>query len=205
MQTVFLGTMIIGGVTSADLVSVSYIAIPLALVSGGDPGIAIALATTLGLVGTAVFNGMQIINVFWLQFADRAVERGDYKGILWAHVGGTQLTTFILRFVPAFLILYYGSGYISNITAYIPEWLITSLSVMGGMLPVVGLTAITSLLIKDMSDWVYFLIGFVALVFFDLSLIAIAIIALIIAVLTYKGLSNNQNDPGEKEDIEVVL
>jgi len=202
VQTVYLASMSVGGSIQTDIAVVAYPAVALGVVAGGDPNISIALATTLGILGILVWNVMMFANVFWGNLANKAAEKGDYKGVVLFHVGGTQLTTFLLRFVPAFLVLYYGADYVSMISTYAPAWLMHALSVVGGILPAVGISMLTSLLIKDVTYWVYFMIGFLCIVYFNLTLIAVAVIAIIVAVLTYKNLKNKNNDE-DKKDMEV--
>jgi len=206
VQTVYLASMSVGGAIQTDIAIVAYPAVALGIVAGGDPNVAIALATTLGILGILVWNVMEFLNVFWGDLANKAAEKADYKGVILYHVGGTQITTFLLRFVPSFIVLYFGASYVAQIQAYAPDWLMNALGVIGGILPAVGISMLTSLLIKDGTYWVYFMIGFIAVVYFNLSLIAVATIAIIIAIIAYKNLGNkknNKNDDGKGDDMEA--
>ncbi|MEA5026647.1 PTS system sorbose-specific EIIC component [bioreactor metagenome] len=206
VQTVYLASMSVGGAIQTDIAIVAYPAVALGIVAGGDPNVAIALATTLGILGILVWNVMEFLNVFWGDLANKAAEKADYKGVILYHVGGTQVTTFLLRFVPSFIVLYFGASYVAQIQVYAPDWLMNALGVIGGILPAVGISMLTSLLIKDGTYWVYFMIGFIAVVYFNLSLIAIAVIAIIIAIIAYKSLGNTKNnkgDDGKDNDMEA--
>lgn len=203
VQTVYLASMSVGGSIQTDIAVVAYPAVALGVIAGGEPSIAIALATTLGILGILVWNVMMFANVFWGNLANKAAERGDYKGVLLFHVGGTQFTTFLLRFVPAFLVLYYGAEYVAQIAVYAPDWLMHSLSVVGGILPAVGISMLLSLLVKNASYWAYFMIGFICIVYFNLTLIAVAAIAIIIAVLTYKNQGSGKSNDEPKSDMEA--
>lgn len=205
LQTIYIGTMIVGGVTSADEVSVSYIALPLALVSKGDVDVAIGIALTLGLLGTVIFNGIAVLNIFWIGLADKAAEKADYKGVLRFHVWGTQFTTFLIRFVPSFLIVYYGATVIPELASLAPQVLLDILSTMGGLLPVVGIGVIATMLINKRADIAYFLIGFVLIVYFNLDLIAVSVIAAIIAVIFYSNSNKNRLESRLSNDNEVEL
>ncbi len=202
VQTVYLASMSVGGAIQTDIAVVAYPAVALGVVAGGDPSIAIALATTLGILGVLVWNFMEFFNVIWGNLAAKAADKGDYKGIILYHVGGSQLTTFLLRFVPSFLVLYFGADYVSQIAIYAPDWLMSALGVVGGMLPAVGITMITSLLIKKSAYWAYFMVGFILVVYFNLNLIAVASIATIISVITYMNFGNGQ-DKEKKDDMEA--
>ena len=145
---------------------------------------------------------MEFCNVFWGNMAVKAAEKGDCKGVIKYHVLGAQLTTFLLRFVPGFLVLYFGADYVISLTNAAPAWAIHALEVVGGVLPAVGITMITSLLIKDATYWVYFLIGFICITYFELSMVAVAVIAVIIAVIAYKNLGRTTLQQDE-DDMEV--
>lgn len=203
VQTVYLASMSVGGAIQTDITVVAYPAVALGVAAGGDANIAIALATTLGIVGVLIWNMMEFINVFWGNMAAKAAENGDYKGIIRYHVFGTQLTTFILRFVPCFLVLYFGADYVVNLTSQAPEWIMHALEVIGGVLPAVGITMITTLLIKDATYWVYLLIGFICVTYFELSMVAVAVIAAIIAVIVYKNLGRIIPTDEVEDDMEV--
>lgn len=203
VQTVYLASMSVGGSIQTDITVVAYPAVALGVAAGGDANVAIALATTLGIIGVLIWNTMEFINVFWGNLASKAAEKGDYKGIVRYHVFGTQLTTFLLRFVPSFLVLYFGADYVVALTSQAPEWIMHALQIIGGVLPAVGITMITSLLIKDATYWVYLLIGFICITYFELSMVAVAIIAAIIAIITYKNLGRTSNPPSDQDDMEV--
>lgn len=203
VQTVYLASMSVGGAIQTDITVVAYPAVALGVAAGGDASIAIALATTLGIIGVLIWNTMEFVNVFWGNLAAKAAENGDYKGVIRYHVFGTQLTTFLLRFVPCFLVLYFGADYVVALTSQAPEWIMHALEVIGGVLPAVGITMITTLLIKDATYWVYLLIGFVCVTYFELSMVAVAVIASIIAVITYKNLGRTVAADGDEDDMEV--
>lgn len=203
VQTVYLATMSVGGAIQTDIAVVAYPAVALGVVAGGNAEVAIALATTLGIIGILIWNTMEFCNVFWGNLAAKQAEKGNYKGILLFHVGGAQLTTFLLRFVSSFVILYFGADYVMQFAQEAPGWIIHGLEVVGGLLPAVGITMITSLLIKDGTYWIYFLIGFVFITYLELSMVAVAVIAVIIAIIAYKLLGHTGNSNESKDDMEV--
>lgn len=203
VQTVFLATMSVGGAIQTDITIVAYPAVALGVVAGGNTEIAIALATTLGIIGILIWNTMEFCNVFWGNLAAKEADKGNYKGVMLYHFGGSQLTTFLLRFGFTFLILYFGAEYVVTFAETAPAWILDGLGVIGGVLPAVGITMITSLLIKEGADWVYFLIGFMLVTYFELSMVGIAVLATIIAIISYKSMgqkgSDDSNDDNDME------
>jgi len=59
------------------------------------------------------------------------------------------------------------------------------------------------LLIKDGTYWVYFLTGFILITYFELSMVAVAVIAVIFAVIAYKLLGRSTPADQEEDDMEV--
>lgn len=213
VQAVYLSLIVPGGVASADITFVAYPAIAIALLSGANVDVAVSLATTIGLLGVALFDLIEIINTFWNHVADKYAEKNDIKGFWRANALYPQITTFILRFVPTFLVVYYGSQYAQSFMAAIPQSLIHIMSVLGGILPAVGIGLLLSQIMKDNTLVVYFLVGFISVVFLKLNMIALTIVGAAIAVMHYKYSPNPVpaqavpagNVPSEKDEDEEVL
>ena len=76
-----------------------------------------------------------------------------------------QITTFIMRFIPTFLAVYFGAQYIQGWVSATPKVVIDVMSVLGGMLPAVGIGILLTQVIKQNILLIYFLVGFIAIVF----------------------------------------
>ena len=81
VQAVYIAMVTPGGSMPADLNFVAYPAIALGILSGKGPEVAVALAATIGIAGTILFNAMMVLNSFWNHRADVALENGDEHGI----------------------------------------------------------------------------------------------------------------------------
>lgn len=208
VQTVYLAAMSVGGQIQTDISVVAYPAVALGILAGGTSEIAIAIATTLGLLGIIAWNVMAMINVFWNNRAIKAALQGDEAKLNFNIVWGPQITYFLVRVVPSFLVLYFGADFVSNIQVWAPAWLMGTLSVAGSMLPAVGISLILNMLIHNGADWVYFIGGFMMVVYLGLGLIPIAIFALICAVVVYRGACDRLSDAAQaavQDDMEVTL
>lgn len=190
VQALYLSLIVPGGVAAADITFVAYPAIAIAMLSGANADVAVALAATIGLLGVTLFNLIETVNTFWNHVADKYAEKNDLKGFWRANALYPQITTFILRFVPTFLAVYFGSQYAQSFMNAIPQSLIHIMSVLGGILPAVGIGLLLSQIMKDNTLVVYFLVGFVSIVFLKLNMIALTIVGAAIAVMHYK-YSNN--------------
>jgi mannose/fructose/N-acetylgalactosamine-specific phosphotransferase system component IIC len=77
VQAVYIAMVTPGGSMPADLNFVAFPAIALGILSGKGTEVAVALAATIGIMGTVLFNAMMVLNSYWNHRADLAVERGD--------------------------------------------------------------------------------------------------------------------------------
>ncbi|HOO27756.1 MAG TPA: PTS sugar transporter subunit IIC [Lachnospiraceae bacterium] len=73
----------------------------------------------------------------------------------------------------------------------------TVLSVFGGMMAALGMGIILSFLLKKKYQIVIFLAGFILITYFNLSTMAVAVIAIIITVLYYVAITSLEAKKGE--------
>ncbi|SUX69609.1 PTS system protein [Citrobacter braakii] len=150
VQAVYIAMVTPGGSMPADLNFVAYPAIALGILSGKGPEVAVALAATIGIAGTILFNAMMVLNSFWNHRADVALERGDERGIYLNSAIWPQVTNFVLRFVPTFIAVYFGAQYISGFMDSLPKIVLSTMNVLGGILPAVGIAILLKQIIKKL-------------------------------------------------------
>lgn len=131
VQAVYIAMVTPGGSMPADLNFVAYPAIALGILSGKGPEVAVALAATIGIAGTILFNAMMVLNSFWNHRADVALERGDERGIYLNSAVWPQVMNFVLRFVPTFIAVYFGAQYISGFMDSLPGIVLSTMNVLG--------------------------------------------------------------------------
>ena len=82
------------------------------------------------------------------------------------------------------------------------------MTVLGGMLPAVGIAILLKQIVKRNDLLVYFLVGFIGIIFLNLNMIALAMIGVLLALIHFnyrpsavQGGNNNgtQNDDEEDE------
>ncbi|MFD1801331.1 PTS mannose/fructose/sorbose/N-acetylgalactosamine transporter subunit IIC [Mixta tenebrionis] len=185
VQAVYIAMVTPGGSMPADLNFVAWPAIALGVLSGKGPEVAVALAATIGIAGTVLFNAMMVLNSFWNHRADVALERGDPRGIYLNSAIWPQLCNFVLRFVPAFIAVYFGAQYISAFMDSLPVAVLATMNVLGGILPAVGIAILLKQIIKNYSMLIYFLVGFVCIVFLKLNMVALVIVGSLLALIHY--------------------
>ena len=186
VQGVFIANLTTGGATNSEITYASYGGIGLAMATGGNPAIAVTLAILIGQTfGLIFYNSRMAAYSFWNTKAQKAAEELDYNGITFNHIIGPQITTFLLRAVPVFLAVYYGQPLVDGLLNTIPEVVTHIISVLGGVLPALGIAMLMNIVIKESSHFIFFFAGFVLMAFAGLSMIALVFIAALVAYVVY--------------------
>lgn len=194
LQAVYIALVTPGGSMPSDLNFVAYPATALGILAvqdGADITVAVSLATTIGILGTVVFNLMMVINSYWNHKADIAVEAGNAKGIILHSAITPQITNFILRFVPTVLAVTFGAAVVSTIINGTPQLLLDAMSVLGGVLPAVGVAILLKQSMSKDTLIIYFLAGFTCVVSLGLNMISVAIIGALLGLLQFNYSGNS--------------
>ena len=183
LQLVYLGvTSTPGGNVPSDPALAGCIAIPLGVMSNMTPEVAIALAIPFGVLGVFVDQLRRSTNAIWVHMADRYAEKADTKGIIKAAFIYPSLAGFIIRFPIVFAIDYFGVTAVEKLIQILPQWLMHSFEIMGGILPALGF-AITLSVIGKKNLIPFFIVGFFAVMYLKLDTMAVAIFATCAALL----------------------
>ena len=118
---------------------------------------------------------------FWNTRAQSAAENIDDRGILLNHVVYPQITTFLLRAVPIFAAIFFGRGLVDWLLNNVPQVVTDTISVLGGVLPALGIAMLMGIVIKEKVHLVFFFAGFVLMAFAKLNMIALVFLAAMVA------------------------
>jgi PTS system mannose-specific IIC component len=191
INMVFLGAISPGGAMAADLNFAGFIGTALAMITKSSPQVAVSLAVPIGLVGVFAWNAFSTINVFFAHLADKYAAEGNIKKMKFAGIVLPQLLGFAVRFIPAFLVVYFGSTYGSSISSAIPAWLTTALGTIGSILPAIGMALLLKMMITEFNLWAFFLIGFVAVAVLKISIVPLSVIGIALAFIVLYLRNNN--------------
>lgn len=107
MQLVYLGvTSTPGGNVPNDPALAGCISIPIGVLSGMSPEVAISLAVPFGIIGAFVDQLRRTTNTIWVHKADKFAENGDTKGIFRCAYVYPSIMGFIIRFPIVFIICF---------------------------------------------------------------------------------------------------
>lgn len=201
LQAMYIGVITPGGVMPFDVDYVGYLTTALIILAKANTSLAPALAIPVGLVGVLLWNITYVSNVAFIRYADKKVEEGSTKGVRTANLL-PQIWCFIVRVVPAVVILYFGSEFLQNFVNNLPPQVNQMLGVISGLLPALGIGILLNMIIKEKVYLGIYLIGFILVVYLKLPIIAVTLMGIVIALFYYKFVSSKSEesfDPMEKE------
>lgn len=183
LQLVYLGvTSTPGGNVPNDPALAGCIAIPLGVMSGMTPELAVALAVPFGVIGVFVDQLRRTTNAIWVHMADKYAEEANCAGIYRCAYLFPALMGFAIRFPIVFVIDFFGAEWANGLIAALPDVLLHSFEVMGGILPALGF-ALTIMVIGKKELIPFFFLGYFAVAYLNIPVMGMAIFGLVIALV----------------------
>ena len=198
MQVIYIALVTPGGTVSADVRAVSYIGIPLAMVAlksyglGAASAEGAALATSfgamVGTLGTVLFYGTATVNLLWQHMGWKAVEKRQYKKLYLIDMGLPWISHFLCSFIPTVIMCKMGADVVELIKTALPMDGIAmkTLFTVGSLLPCVGIAILLKQIIKQVTDFVPVLFGFVLAASMGINLVSATVVATMFAIINYK-------------------
>jgi PTS system mannose-specific IID component len=203
LNAIYLGFISTGGTLPGDLVTAGYIGTALALASGLDVEAAIAaFGVPLGVLGGFLWFARMTLGTVLVHWADERANLGDTGGVAAINLWGGQGLLFVLYAIPSFVAVYYGQVGIEYILQILPERLMTGLSVVGGMLPALGI----GILLRSIGRTrliPYLIVGFVLSVYLGLPIVVIASLGVAAAWLATPKVSTSIARTSKEQDTHV--
>ena len=184
INALYIGAVTPGGAMASDINIAGYVGTALALSTGVSAEMAVSIAVPLGLIGTFVWQLFATINSFLVHKTDQYAAEGDVAKLTFMTIGLPQMIAFVFRFVPAFLVLYFGASAAQNIVQFIPEWLTGIITVIGGILPALGMAVLLKMLLSTPSLIGYFIIGYILIAALGLPIFTVALIGIGLAMIS---------------------
>ena len=122
IQALYVGLVTPGMSVPGDVNFASYIGIPLALAAGASPEYAVGISVPLSLLGVAAIYSVATFNAVFVHLQEKWISEGKLKHATRIPIY-SNISEFIVRFVPIFLACYFGADYVPTLIALIPEWL----------------------------------------------------------------------------------
>ena len=197
IQVIYIALVTPGGTVSADVRAISYIGIPLAVVSikglGINPGsaeavqLASALGAAVGTLGTVLFYATATVNLLWQHIGWKCIEKEKFKNLYFVNMGLPWISHIICSFIPTFVITISGEYMVQVIKNYLPMdgMAMKTLCTVGSLLPAVGIAILLKQVVNKPTDLITFFFGFTLAASMGVNLIGAAIIGGFFAILYY--------------------
>lgn len=158
------------------------VATTLAIASGLEAEAALALAVPIGLVGTLIWVLRMTVNSVFVHWADKYAEKGDAWKVMLINVIPPQIFLFVICVVPVTLAAIYGPAAVESALSFLGAGVIGALTVIGGMMPALGIALNMRAILKK-DNMPYYFLGFLLSIYLGLNIIAIGAFAVIAAII----------------------
>jgi PTS system mannose-specific IID component len=192
INLMYIGFISAGGSMPADMSLAGILGTALAITSGIDANAALAIAVPLGLLGALVWVGHLTLDTVFVRLADKYAEEGKPEKMWIANILLPQLLLFLMTAPPCFVAAYFGANYVSSIIAALGGNFLRILSLIGGMLPAVGIGTMLIAIFKGEAR-AFFFLGFLIAGYFKLGTLPIGLIFLCVAII-YVGLKQGTGE-----------
>lgn len=207
VQLVYLAVVTPGGAVGTDVSFMAFPVIAIGILGHLDAGATISVASAVGVLGSFTVNATCIFASIAAAKIKKSLNDHDYKQFVFGFWTYKQVFYMIIRFIPSFIAIYFGAQYIGEFMNSLPSFVLTGMSVLGGVLPAVGIAALLTTTVLNKFFIIYFLIGFTLVVFMNINIIALTFIAAGIAYLYYIAgekkelVSANAVEAAEEEEV----
>lgn len=185
VQLIFIGLVTPGGSITPDMNLATFIAIPLGVVAGLDAGATTALAVTVASIANIMATPCYAATLLPVNYQKKLVAEGKLQAAAFVPVWG-NVVKFLFRFIPTFVCLYWGQNAIEFIVANSPQALIDVMTVFGNPMCLVGFAILMKLLVKNVTDLIYFTVGFAFVSVLKADMVTVLVFALLFALLEFK-------------------
>ncbi len=193
IQAVYLGLAAdLGGVTTVDKALAACVTVAIAVETKLEPATAAALAIPFGMFGTLTANITKTFLSFLCHYCDKLAAKGEADKLTFLARTGPMFFWFIFAAIPVIFIVYFGADAAQAVLNVIPQWLISGMSVAGGLLPALGF-AMTIRTIGRRNFLPFFFLGFFLVQYFGITSIGCAIFGAIAAILYVQLMGGEEN------------
>lgn len=181
LELLFMGAISVGAYIPPDVNTAGTLATAFAITTGSGLETAYALAMPIGLAALGVKNFFYAITPMFLQIADRGAEVGDDGKIKLTYVLIGMVGKTIWTFTLTALAFYFGSDAVTAVLDAVPDFVFDGMGIAACILPAMGFAMLMRMIVnKKLVP--FFVLGFALAAYLNLSVLAVAILAVVIAI-----------------------
>ena len=184
INMIYLGWIGAGASTPADPAAAGCLSTAFVLTTGIDVDTALVLAVPVGLAAISLYTLQMTILSVCVESSNKMIESGKSDRIGLTAVVLPVILRLAIYGIPMIVAAYFGSDAVSFITTFLSGPVMNVISLIGGLLPAVGIAVNLSFIYKKEAK-VFLILGFMAAVYLNLNLVAVAVIGFAGAALYY--------------------
>lgn len=190
IQLVYMGAIVVGGVSSYSYIWAGVIGPAVAIVSNLEPDAAVTVAVTVGALGIVSDNLRLTLNSTFVHMADKYVETGETKRLWVYNLVLPFLLNIVLYGIPAVIAIMFGATYLEGLMNSLPAWFMNSINAVGKLLPALGIGMMFKV-VYNKKFVAFGIIGYLLTGFLGVSTMGVALFA-VAFMLLYWGFFNSQ-------------
>ena len=172
----------VGAAVPPDMVLGGIVAAAFACLTDASAETAMTIAIPVAVLGQLLGIVFRSIIAALTHVADSAIDNGKFKTAYRMHICAGSGLYAIMYFLPIFLAVFVGTDLVQAIVNMVPEWLSTGLNVSTKIMTAYGLALLLTMMIKKgMTPFLF--IGFLLAAYLNLSVIAVALIGVCLAIV----------------------
>ncbi|WEV40044.1 PTS sugar transporter subunit IIC [Lactobacillus sp. ESL0684] len=192
LQLVTMGVVQVGAAVPPDWVLGSVVASAFAILSHTRAQVALTVALPVAVLGQLVAIVVRMLFSSFNGLVNRAIDQGKFRKARNYHIVYGPIIYGLLYFIPVFFAIYLGTDIVTSLVHMIPAWLTDGLTLASKILPAYGFALLMSTMITK-KNAVYLFIGFFIAAYGNLSVIGVAIFAVLLAIVLNKFMGNDNS------------
>lgn len=181
LELLFMGAISVGAYIPPDVITGGTLATAFAISTGSGLETAYALAMPIGLAALGIKNVFYAITPTFLSIADRGAEVGDDGKIKLTYVLMGMFGKTIWSFLLTFFAFYFGSDAVTAALNVVPQFVFDGMGIAAGILPAMGFAMLLRMIVNKRLV-PFFVLGFALAAYLNLSVLAVAIISVVLAI-----------------------
>lgn len=182
VELVSMGLVHVGAATPPDMVLGGIVAAAFACLTGVSAETALTIAIPVAVLGQLLGIVFRSAISALTHVADAAIEEGRFARARRMHIVAGTVLYALMYFVPIFAAVYLGTDAVQMAVAAVPDQITEGLRVASKLLTAYGLALLMSLMLsKGMA--VYLVLGFALAAYLGLSVIAVSVFGVVLAVI----------------------
>ncbi len=193
LQLVYMGALVVGGVSSYSYIWAGVIGPAICIVSGLDPVESATVCVTVGALGVISDNIRMTVNAVWVHMADKYVQSGETSRLWIYNIVLPFLLYCLIYGLPAVIGIMLGANYLSNLMNALPIWISNAISAIGKLLPALGIGMMLKA-VYNKKLIAFAIVGYVLSGYLNIPTLGVALVGIACTLIYFNSLSTKKEE-----------